>query len=74
MISDNELHNLSLQFGILLFILILIYGFVTVNFLEEEKEKITETTDAIGIVSDEEEEEAREEEKEEQKKTKNKKK
>lgn len=35
MISDGDLYNLSLKFGVCLFVLILVYGFINVNFLEE---------------------------------------
>lgn len=38
MISDDELYNLSLKFGIWLFVLILAYGFLQINFLSENKE------------------------------------
>lgn len=51
MISDDELYNLSLKFGIWLFILILAYGFLQINFLTESKESelIDETEKGIKI-------------------------
>lgn len=51
MISDDELYNLSLKFGIWLFILILAYGFLQINFLTENKESevIDETEKGIKI-------------------------
>lgn len=51
MISDDELYNLSLKFGIWLFILILAYGFLQINFLTESKESelIDETEKDIKI-------------------------
>lgn len=38
MISDDELYSLSLKFGIWLFILILAYGFLQINFFNEDKQ------------------------------------
>jgi hypothetical protein len=51
MISDDELYNLSLKFGIWLFILILAYGFLQINFLTESKESelIDETEKGMKI-------------------------
>ena len=39
MISDDELYSLSLKFGIWLFILILAYGFLQLNFFDTNETK-----------------------------------
>lgn len=54
MISDDELYNLSLKFGICLFVLILVYGFISVNFLDaNSNELVKNTTDIEEIEEDE---------------------
>lgn len=51
MITDDELYSLSLKFGIWLFILILAYGFLQINFFENDETK-AEVVDEIEKVKD----------------------
>ena len=51
MITDDELYNLSLKFGIWLFILILAYGFLQINFFENDETK-AEIVDEVEKAKD----------------------
>lgn len=51
MITDDELYSLSLKFGIWLFILILAYGFLQINFFENDETK-AEVVDEVEKVKD----------------------
>lgn len=51
MITDDELYSLSLKFGIWLFILILAYGFLQINFFENDETK-AEVVDEAEKVKD----------------------
>lgn len=52
MISDDELYNLSLKFGVCLFVLILLYGFISVNFLETDSSDVLKDTTALEELDD----------------------
>jgi len=55
MISDDELYSLSLKFGIWLFILILAYGFLQLNFFDTNETKAELVDDVEKKIKTEEE-------------------
>ncbi|KAL6930180.1 hypothetical protein ACO0SA_001587 [Hanseniaspora valbyensis] len=52
MISDNELYSLTLKFGICLFVLIIVYGFISVNFLEQKEGEFVEEPESDELLEE----------------------
>lgn len=52
MISDDELYSLTLKFGICLFVLIIVYGFISVNFLEQKDGESVEEPESDELLEE----------------------